>query len=64
VNDHPHSGGLGFPPQAEKQKYEGASIVAFVTARKAPGLKQTIDALAHGRQRYPIFKTDSTSANH
>jgi hypothetical protein len=42
VNDHPHSGWLGFPPRAEKQKHESASVVAFVIASKARGQKQTI----------------------
>jgi hypothetical protein len=39
------------PPKAEGQKHEGVSIVAFVTARKARGLKQTIKSttnLFHG----------------
>jgi DNA-binding transcriptional LysR family regulator len=42
VNNHPHSGWLGFAPQAEKQEHEYASIVEFVTACKACGSKQTI----------------------
>ena len=42
VNEHPHSGWLGFPPWAEKQKHEHASIVTLVTACKARALKQTV----------------------
>jgi hypothetical protein len=38
VNDHPYSGWLGFTLKAERQKHERASIVAFVTARKARSL--------------------------